>query len=90
MILRRTWVTGTGQQVQFVGDSGNPTMMAAVVSGVIDGSNKLFTLTPAPATDAMIFLDGLLLSEADYARVGATVTLSMAPQAGATLAAYVY
>lgn len=63
------------------------------ISGVIDGSNAVFTLSNTPLTDTLIFsLNGLILTEVDhYSISGNTVTMVDAPESGDELAAgYIY
>lgn len=63
---------------------GTKIAMNVVPSGVIDGSNKVFSLNsvPTPASSLMFFVNGQLLSQGedkDFVLSGSTVTLANAP-----------
>lgn len=63
----------------------------ASIAGAINGVNAAFTL-PQPATEVMLFLTGLLLTENyDYRRAGSTgIILTGAPSLGSVLTAQIY
>ena len=59
----------------------------SVVSGAINGNNKVFAVSPSPPT-LMWFWNGVLQNEPDdYTYSGGVVTMSLAPAVGDKLAA---
>ena len=73
---------------------------AATLQGTLDGNNSAFTLQPAPVNGAMIFWNGLLLTQGtqdndppgEYILAGAQVLFQpqAVPQPGVKLAAFVW
>jgi hypothetical protein len=63
----------------------NDSSNAGSISGAINGSNTVFTLsgTPTPAGSLLFVVNGLV--SFGYTLSGATVTLATAPHAGAIL-----
>ena len=61
-------------------------------SGLVDGSNQIFSLSnaPSPSTSLMFFVNGVLQKQGsvlDYTLAGSTVSMLYAPNSGSNLAA---
>ena len=52
------------------------------IVGTGDGLQTVFTLSDTPASGFIPFVDGLTIANADYIRVGTTLTLAVAPGVG--------
>lgn len=57
--------------------------------GVVDGVNTVFTLSRAPLL-AIVIKNGLIQDTTSYARVGVTITFTVAPSIGSILEAYLF
>jgi hypothetical protein len=68
---------------QFIGGSPLP-VNATTPLGIINGSNTVFTISSAPSTFLMLFLNGVLQlpSGVNYSIAGNTITMVTAPQTG--------
>lgn len=84
-ILKFASAPGTGQRICLIsGNLGN--ISQNVLSGTVDGSNRVFTIPATPAGDAFVFLNGLYREQGSGAGKcvvnGATVTFGTAPMVG--------
>jgi hypothetical protein len=64
---------------------------AEIPSGLINNSNRTFTVSnaPSPALSLVLYLNGVLQQQStDYALTGATITFGVAPQNGDILEAF--
>jgi hypothetical protein len=62
-----------------------------IPSGLINGSNTIFTLSaaPSPASSLQLFLNGVLqIQGIDYTLLGQSITFTNPPVSGATLRAW--
>ena len=66
---------------------GVPGLQRLVITGAIDGVNRVFSVSPAPPT-LMWFWNGVLQGEPDdYTYSSGAVTMTLAPAVGHKLAA---
>jgi len=78
------------------GDStteATPYINAEIPQGVVDGSNKIFTLhdAPNPTTSLQLFVNGTYqIVTTDFTLSGTTITFVIAPSSGAIIRAYYY
>ena len=71
--------------------SGTPIQYAETPSGLVNGTNAVFTLTAAPASQAglIIVIDGSTqYAGSDYSLSGSTVTFTFAPASTSTIFSY--
>ena len=76
-----------------LGTTPSNAVFQEIPAGAIDGLNTVYTLAnaPVPATSLQLYLNRVLMVDTtDYALVGLTITMTLAPQVGDTFVAYYF
>jgi hypothetical protein len=74
------------QGIQGIPGTSGGLLIEEVPTGLIDGSNTIFTLTHEPLM-VIVYLNGLAQGQSNYSVVGSVITLDDAPFAGDELLA---
>ena len=86
VIVPYLWISGAYVAQPFSGGGGGLTLFQGIPSGVIDGTNTVFTLTnggaalPSNAVQAIVWKNFPQIQGIGYTLVGNTITFATAPQ----------